>query len=321
MMLRSATYAAAYWSGLAGREERAENAARILCFHGTPWAQAAEFERQLRYLRRQFSVVPLREIAARLRTRSADVRNLVALTFDDGLRNNLTVAYPILQKLGLPATFFVCPELAERGAWLWNHQARQRLQFAAPGLVRELAGQYAAPAQVEGFVAWMKTLGLAARRAVENALRDATPGYAPSARERHEFDLAGWEELRTLDPGVITIGSHGMSHAILTCLDAAEVEREVASSRRVLEAQLDRPVELFAYPNGDHDAVALECARRHYAAAVAGIPSWVRPASDPHLLPRMNTPRGVLRLALALHRRPGAQRGWRPNPSAAGAPL
>src|ERR1043165_2230923 len=101
-------------------------------YHGTPRRDAAALERQLRFLRLAFPVVPLDKLAERGKGRAR-----VALTFDDGLRNNVDVAYPILQKLGLTATFFVCPGLIERGQWLWNHEARERLRsLDAHGLVQ-----------------------------------------------------------------------------------------------------------------------------------------------------------------------------------------
>lgn len=317
-MLRTASRAFVYWSGLAVPDERAEPVARILCLHGTPKHRAVQLERQLRYLKRHFSIVSLRELLACLQGRRAAMPRLLALTFDDGLRNNVSVAYPMLRRLGIPATFFVCPELIERRAWLWNHRARQRLRFASDGLRREIASQYGAPCEVEGFIAWMKTLDQLLRRAVEKALREATPRYVPSAAERHEFDLAGWRELRALAPSLVTIGSHGMSHAILPCLKAEEVEYEVAHSRRMIEARLERAVEFFAYPNGDHSPIVVDCVRRHYTAAADCSQGWVQLPCDLHVLPRTAPPPGVLRLVLCLHERGAAQRSWRP-PTLAGA--
>src|SRR3982751_2264326 len=101
-------------------------------------------------------------------------RRRAALTFDDGLRTNVTVAYPILRKLGLSATFFVCPGLIERGEWLWNHEARERLRSLAPPALAELAEEAGGPSGVEPMVEWMKTLAIAARREVEKQIRAAT---------------------------------------------------------------------------------------------------------------------------------------------------
>jgi peptidoglycan/xylan/chitin deacetylase (PgdA/CDA1 family) len=265
--------------------------ARILKFHGTPLRKAKLFERQLSYLARHFDIVPLESLA-----RSPQGGKL-ALTFDDGLRNNVSVLYPILKKLGVPATFFVCPGLIERRRWLWNHDARQRLLSLDSEPLAQLAAQVGAPAGVEPFVVWMKTLDLRARLRVEKKVREATPGFTPSPEEREAFDLADWSELRRLDPRVVTIGSHGMTHAILTAIEPHQAEAEIRDSRRMIEKRLARPAEVFCYPNGNVDSVALDYTRKHYRAAVSDAKGAVAPGCDPFMLPRVAASSSLLRLA------------------------
>ena len=135
-----APQALGYWLGL-GQTRAFERGADIIFLrHGTPRGTATLLERQLRYLRRVFTLVPLSEVAASIgAARSPGRRRRAAIVFDDGLRSNVRVAYPILRTLGIPATFFVCPGLIEERRWLWTHEARRRLQFAAPSLREELA--------------------------------------------------------------------------------------------------------------------------------------------------------------------------------------
>jgi peptidoglycan/xylan/chitin deacetylase (PgdA/CDA1 family) len=272
--------------------------ARMLIFHGTPRRHATELERQLRYLSAQFEVVSLQALVASLGSPGEPLARRLAITFDDGLRNNITVAYPILQRLGLPATFFVCPGLIERGRWLWNQEVRQRLRSLGARARRALAAKVGAPPAVEGFVEWMKRLDLDSRQRVERRVRESTHDFTPSAQEREEFDLADWRELAQLDPAMVTIGSHTLTHPILTSLDERQTEVEIGESRRVIEKRLNRPADLFCYPNGEHSAAALQAARKHYRAAVVSTGPWVQRGCDPHLIPRLPMPPGgVLKLA------------------------
>jgi peptidoglycan/xylan/chitin deacetylase (PgdA/CDA1 family) len=296
--LRSVPLALAYWVGAAGRNDES---ARILLFHGTPRRLAAELERQLRWLKRRFQIVPLRSLIAAAANGDGAVGRKMALTFDDGLRSNVAVAYPLLRKLAIPATFFVCPGLVDRASWLWTHETRRRLARLSAAARREFAQEWRAPGEIDPFVEWMKTLDLAARRRVEARLREATPRFAPTPAEREEFDLASWQELGGLDPAVVAIGSHTLTHPILPSTPPAEVETEVRDSRKLLERGLQRPVELFAYPNGDYDAGVEACVRKHYRAAVTAARGWVRRGADAHQLPRLTAPRGVLRLARRLY--------------------
>jgi peptidoglycan/xylan/chitin deacetylase (PgdA/CDA1 family) len=288
-----------------GKRIRASMSPRILMWHGLPRRLAPQFERELRFLRRNFDVVPLGALVDGLDGDGATLAGKVALTFDDGLHNNVTVAYPILKRLGLSATFFVCPQLAETGQWLWNHDVRQRLKrldlTALARLARSL-GQDGADG--EALIAWMKTLPLAERRRAEAQVRAATARFEPTPEEREDFDVAGWADLRSLDPDVITIGSHTLTHPILPSLAAEDLEREVGESRRQLEERLQRPVELFAYPNGDQNAAVRACTRKHYRSAVTASSSEVKRDCDRHLLPREATPPGAMRLAWSMHRLP-----------------
>ena len=293
----SAFAALGYSLGVAGARSRANGCARILMLHGTPRRHAQLFESVMRYVQRQFRIVPLAALA-----RTDDLVGKLAVTFDDGLRNNVEVAYPVLRALGVPATFFVCPGLVDRRAWLWNHEARQRLLRMDAKARHDLALELECGSEVESIIYRMKRLPLADRGHVEALVRAATPRFEPTDVERHELDVAGWSELRALDPAIVTIGSHTLTHPILPSLSPSELETEIAGSRRVLEEKLGRPVELFAYPNGDADAATVACVRRNYLAAVTVEEGWVTFSTERHLLPRINVPGSRLRLALALHR-------------------
>jgi peptidoglycan/xylan/chitin deacetylase (PgdA/CDA1 family) len=271
--LRSAPAVLASWLGAVRH-----GGTRILMYHGTPRRDARRLERQLAWLRRHFQVVPLQAVIGL----EPHCRPSVALTFDDGLRSNVQVAYPILKRLGLHATFFVCPGLIDRGGWLWNHEARQRLAHAGESV---------------DTVEWMKTLPSRIRQDVEARIREVTPGFAPSPEQREDFDLATWDELRSLDARVVSVGSHTLNHPILPLSPPHEVEAEVRESRSRIEAELQRPVETFAYPNGAYDELVHGCVRRHYRVAVAVDEGTVKEDCDPHLLPRIAAPRGTLRLA------------------------
>jgi len=61
------------------------------------------FRRLLEYVTDHFDIVPLRELVER----GSRARKAVAITFDDGWRDNFDLAFPVLKRLGLPATIFV----------------------------------------------------------------------------------------------------------------------------------------------------------------------------------------------------------------------
>jgi peptidoglycan/xylan/chitin deacetylase (PgdA/CDA1 family) len=302
-MLR-APRAVGYWLGVGQRRMVEDGEDLIFLCHTTPRRMADRLERQLRYLRRAFRIVPLTEFAASISApRKPGRGRRAAIIFDDGLRNNVVVAYPMLRALGVPATFFVCPGLIEERRWLWTHETRRRLQFAGRPLRQALAAELGAPPEVEPLVQRMKEIDFPRRMRIETRLRQATVGFVPSEADREAFDLADWRELRSLDPSIVTVGSHSMTHPILPSLSAAEIEAELRDSRRVIEAKLARPAEFFSYPNGDVDERTLAGVRRYYRAAVLCNPVT---GSDPHLMPCIHLPSGVLALAWNVNQRGAA---------------
>ncbi|MGZ7057509.1 MAG: polysaccharide deacetylase family protein, partial [Candidatus Angelobacter sp.] len=252
-----------------------------------------------------FKVVSLGTMLDRLTNGSFPLAHEIVLTFDDGLRNNLTVVYTILRELQLPATFFVCPALVDSGAWLWNHEMRCRLQTLPAPELAELRMKLLAPGtSVDGIVEWMKTLQLLQRRKAEATIRQATPGFRPTASQQAAFDMMDWDDLLSLDRDLITVGSHTMSHPILTTLSAQEIELELLESRRSLEQRLQRTVDFFCYPNGSYDKRAYQAVQKTYRAAVTTEGGIVdgREGLDLHRLPRIPSAESTALTAWRLHR-------------------
>lgn len=285
---------------------RRQHARAILTLHGVggPDMPLAGFERLMRRLARDYRIVSLPSMIDALRVgEPPDPRGEVALTFDDGLRNQFELAYPLLRELGLCATMFVCPDLIERGAWLWNHETRARWKRLEPQGQVELARDLGSSKHdAEGLVAWMKGLSLAAREAACQCVRNATPAFRATEREHAAYDMMRWEDVVQMGPDIVTIGSHTLTHPILPSLDDAALELEFRGSRQQLETRLQRAVPLFCYPNGSMDQRVRECASRHYEAAVSTEEALVRDLRDPWNIPRIPASSNVALCAWRLHR-------------------
>lgn len=274
-------------------------------YHGVARQGAQALGEQLRYLVRHFKIVSLEMMLDRLRNGSFPLANEIVLTFDDGLRNNLTVVYPILRELQVPATMFVCPALVESGEWLWNHEMRCRLQILPAPELAELRMKLLAPGtSVEAIIEWMKTLRLQQRRLAEATIYQATASFQPTAAQREAFDIMSWDDLRSLDRNLITVGSHTLSHPILTTLSTEEIESEILESRRCLEEKLERKVDFFCYPNGSYDKRAHQLVQKTYRAAVTTESGVIDGSQglDVHRLPRIASAESAALTAWRLHR-------------------
>jgi peptidoglycan/xylan/chitin deacetylase (PgdA/CDA1 family) len=117
-------------SVLANLPRRSNGAGRVvvLCYHSVhpsnsyTSATPQLFGRHLQWLKQHCDVVPFAGILDHIDAKSS--KPVVALTFDDGYRDNFTAAFPSLLEYGLPATFFVTTGLIERDASVMSHIAK-----------------------------------------------------------------------------------------------------------------------------------------------------------------------------------------------------
>jgi peptidoglycan/xylan/chitin deacetylase (PgdA/CDA1 family) len=291
--------------GVSAMMAKSQGGMRILMYHGvgTDAFRTETFIGGLRFIRKHFDVVPLSTIVENVRARKPGTGGEVALTFDDGLRNNLTVLYPILQRTETPATFFVVPDGVDKKEWIWTHDARERLASLSAVDCYVFAGELHAPtSECFEIIDWMKTLPNQQRLEIQQRIRVRTKNFVPTPTQHHKYDLMDWEELQSLDPRLITIGSHSMTHPILSNISDDEVNREIVESRQVLEQRLERPVEYFCYPNGNYDEKTVAAVRKTYTAAIAVERDTIKPGQDVYRLPRISAAADPEMLAWRLHR-------------------
>lgn len=274
----------------------------VLCYHrvnddahpffaGTP---VALFRRQMETLRRYFTVLSLEDLAARAGKHDLP-ENGVAITFDDGYRDNYENAFPVLRDLGLPATIFLTTEAVDGNALLWHDRVfdafhRTRKTEARASLKTELAQlRRSSPGERDSRIdALLGELGIA-------------PGV-PAGWEK-----LTWPQVREMASSGISFGAHTLDHPILTRVSPDEARRQICESKKRIESEIGTPVKAFAYPNGtasDFDAsIERMVAEEGFSLAVTTLAGANDESTHPYRLRRTgmwgNDPRlSVLRLAL-----------------------
>jgi peptidoglycan/xylan/chitin deacetylase (PgdA/CDA1 family) len=246
-----------------------------------------------------FDLIAMDDLPSRLQD-GRDARPFAVLTFDDGYRDNVEHALPVLRRRAAPWTLFVTTDFADGKGRLWWLE-----------LERAVAGLDRLRVQLDG-----ETIDLPCRTGAEKRAAFATVYWrlraGPEERLRSVIarlceaagvdagDLArdlclGWDELRALatEPGV-TIGAHTLTHPMLAKHDEAAARREIAASKSQIEERLGQPVRHFAYPVGDPTSAGpreFRLAREAgYATAVTTRPGHVFPehAAHLHALPRVS---------------------------------
>jgi peptidoglycan/xylan/chitin deacetylase (PgdA/CDA1 family) len=270
---------------------------------------AARFEQQMRWVANWFNVLPLSEAVERLARGALPARSL-SITFDDGYADNAAVAAPILQRLGLRATFFVTSGVLDGGR-MWNDSVieavrscrRQELDLGAAGLGRhDLRDASARRRAIDALLPAIKHLPQAERSRRVDAIVEAAGATLPDDL------MMSSSQVRSLTGMGMEVGGHTVSHPILARLDDEAAWREIGGGRDALRQITGEPIGLFAYPNGvphaDYDARHVRMVQRcGFSAACSTAPGVATPHADRFQLPRF-TPwdRGRGRFALRMAR-------------------
>ena len=214
---------------------------------------AGQFDAICAWVRNWFNVLPLDEAAERLAAGTLPPRALT-LTFDDGYADNREVAAPLLQRHGLPCTFFVATGFLDGGR-MWNDTLiesfrRTRLQQLDlrglhPALQsHELSGPAQRRAGIDRSIAALKYLEPQERQRLVDAVAQRAEVELPADLMMSSAQV---KELRTMG---MQVGAHTVSHPILQRLPRDAARAEIETSKRRLEQILGESVSLFAYPNG-----------------------------------------------------------------------
>ncbi len=222
------------------------------------------FAQQLAWLQASFKILALPDALERLYSGRLPTGAL-AISFDDGYRDNVLNALPVLEQYGLPATFFVTSGYLE-GGMMWNDRVVQAVRYW-PTPTIELTGHglgvYALASGraqvVEQLLQTIKYRAYPERDAIAEELYIRS-GAPPMRMMMDE------QEIRRLRSAGMTIGGHTANHPILHAMSRAGAEREIVENKTALEAILGEQIELFAYPNGkpfrDFDGREIEILRQ-----------------------------------------------------------
>jgi peptidoglycan/xylan/chitin deacetylase (PgdA/CDA1 family) len=258
MRPRDAVAGAIRWSGLAWlvRQAWARRRVSILLYHDP---SPETLERQLEFLARRYSIVPLDRVVEALRSgtwRELPPRPLV-LTIDDGLAGNHRLR-EVFRRYDARPTIFLCSQIVGTNRHYWWIE----------GLHGDEAETLKALPQEERLRRLEASLGYLPAR-----------DYGPEGRQA----LTHEEVAEMAD--VCDLQSHGRFHPILTRCTDEEARREIAGSRPEVEALTGMPCRHFAYPNGSYsDREAAIAREAGYLSARTVDIGWNGRRADPYRL-------------------------------------
>lgn len=246
-------------------------------------------------------IVTLDEVHRRLIAGERTARRFVALTFDDGYRDNLEYAWPVLKRHQAPFALYVPSAYAEGLGELWwivlemaiaRHDQIEITLDGAEHLF-DCATDESKQQTFETIYRHMR--GQANYDDLLQVARELAFGYGIDMGRLCRETCMGWDELAFLagDP-LVTIGAHTVTHPILAKLSAEAARAEMLDGARAIASRLGHMPAHFSYPVGQPDAAGPRefelAAGAGFRTAVTTRPGVLFPDHVRHLtaLPRIS---------------------------------
>jgi len=212
---------------------------------------ATYFDAQIHALTQYFRCLPLAEAIRRLREGTLPSR-AACITFDDGYRDNVDVALPILRKHGVPAIFFIATGYLNGGR-MFNDTVIEAIR-RAPSTALDLSNLGASRVPLtnveERRAAIWECLRVAKYMSPQERTSFVTEIARQAGAQLPDDLMMDSRHLSVLIDAGMEIGAHTISHPILNTVTDAEARQEIVDSKARLESLTGREIALFAYPNG-----------------------------------------------------------------------
>ena len=275
------------------------NRAIILMYHRIvepcidPWrlcVTPSHFNEHLEVLARNWRVLSLRGLAEGLQEGGVPHRTVV-LTFDDGYACSLLAGKPLLEKHDVSATLFVASGLVGKDEEPWWDEL-EAILLRPSSLPKEL------DLVIDGEVCHWDVNGAASAGAEEIAAHRTTYPWEAAADSRLALYYAVWQALRrssadarqaalrelrrwgryeapsrpthrmltydevvsVADGEAVELGSHTVTHPLLTALSAESQRAEMQECQQALSKLAGAPIDMFSYPHGEYDCTTLKIA-------------------------------------------------------------
>lgn len=243
---------------------RVENLARTAGVYPRIMVTPRDFEQQMRYVAAAYNVIGMPDLLRFYVDGEPLPPRSLLITFDDAYVDFAENAWPILRRLGLPATLFVptaFPDHPERVFW-WDRLYHALALADSDQAVSSPLGRFSlkTPAQREQAFSHLrdhvKTLPHAeAMQWVEQVCQSLGTPPPPAA-------VLGWDALRRLVREGVTLGAHTRNHPLMTRVAPGVMRQEALDSLHDLERETGTALPIFAYPSGGANAEVVQVLRQ-----------------------------------------------------------
>ena len=276
-----------------------------------PRLSRTKLDDYLRVLSKRYNFISLSEAVEMLQGRKSMQPYSMVFTFDDGYRNNITHALPILRRYNAPATVFISTGYAGNPRPFWFDRLDYALQHAQVDGREEKVGDVTVRLDGSSKEALRVSFQRLRREAKKQHMSDMDflwdvdqlAGRLEAESDRALSDLQNdddwsavmtWEQIEENCDSDITYGSHTADHIRLDLVEESIARDQLLRSNRDVELHTGKPCQAICYPNGNVTDAIVELARTcGYTCGLTCIPGLNGIGDDMMILRRIHMPENV----------------------------
>ena len=216
-------------------------------------------ERMVGYARKhKCRFVSLEEMAEAIRLKK-NVRKWIAVTLDDGYRDNYLNGTSVFQRLQVPYTIYVCTKIV-KGEMLYWWEILEKLVLNNDKIVLNDGQTFDSSTKEnkeQAFLDIREVILKQPQAELEERLKSMFSNYDIDYNYGNESLGLTWENLRVLSgDSLCTIGNHTYSHCAFTGCSDKEIKDDIGLAAKEMEEKAGITMHHFAFPYGEATAVS-----------------------------------------------------------------
>jgi len=236
------------------------------------------FKKQLILLSNYYEFVSVDDLIEDITTGQPNFPK-IAITFDDGYKNNSEIAADILSDLGLTATFYLSTGYIGTDRWMWTDLLEYSLLNTCKDYLDTALSDkplaLSSPNERRSVLSRLKFILKSEKSAESESIVKKIAQQLlndPKILPFGDYCFMNWSDVKSLDSAGFTIGAHTVNHPILSRINTNDAKKEIVTSKNTIIEKVGKCSSVFCYPNGkkaDYDSELMNITRKYFKAAVS----------------------------------------------------
>lgn len=221
---------------------------------------AEQFEKHIIFYNQTFTVISIEQLIEKIESNQVIDKKYAVITFDDGYVDNYTAAFPILKKYRTPAAFYIATDYLDEPHIPWWDEIAWLIRNSQVNSIQLTSWQEPVDISSGTIIDKVRTVLRVIKQENDRTMEDKIAELAKICQCNMPLEVRSiplfmnWQQAKEMSDNGMHIGSHTLSHSILSHLSPDAQREEISLSKTKIESFLDKEVSSIAYPVGGKSA-------------------------------------------------------------------